>query len=276
LKTTRTFILSVSLGLVQPAIADVQVSTIDGQSGKSEIKISQTWAKITDLSAPEQYMLIDMAKNTVYMVDNENRMVISLEDVNNSSMGMPPGQMTPQKPKVDIVKVGNGPTVAGYNTSRYQLKANGIVCSEHLISKAPLKHAEIKSFSQQMKKQSEFDDGMNFGSSPCELAEREFDKRAMDYGVPLLSKDANGTELFRINEIKTGITISKSEFNFPKGYQRVSQKELMQRQMEQAMPNRSLGVMDIESGKIPSEEEMKAMQEQLMQLQEMMKSREDQ
>ena len=276
MKTIRTFLIPISLGLLHPAFADVQVNTSDGASGESVIKITQSWAKITDLSAPGQYMLINMETNIVYMVDSDSKMVISLADMKDAAPGMPTGQVAAPKPKVEIVEAGKGPTVAGYKTSRYQLKADGELCSEHLISRDPLKHAEIKSFSEQMKKQSEIDGGMNFGSSPCELAEREFDKKTMDYGVPLLSKDANGNELFRIKEINTGIRFSKTEFNFPKGYHQVSQQELMQRQLEEAMSARNSGMMDMESGKMPSQEEMEAMQEQLIQLQEMMKSREGQ
>lgn len=232
----RLLWISIFTGFMQNAYADIQVTSVSDGDSKSVIKISNTWAKVSDLSDPAQYMLIDMKKNLVYIVDNNNRMVITMESISDMMPGHGESHHPKDGPKIEVVKTGDGPKIAGFKTAIYQLKADGKVCSEHYISNDLLKHSEIKAFSDSMRKQTPPDMGMDESMAPCELAEIRFDRLAFDYGAPLLSKDTNGNTLFETTEIKVDIKLGADEFALPKGFPVISQKELMQQMMQNGMP----------------------------------------
>lgn len=264
--------------------ADVLVTNIDEEGTSSTFKISNEWAKIVTQTEPDQYMMVNMKKNNFYMIDRENKMVIDMGDMSAMTAMMPKSNNDQNIPKYEIKKVGSGPKVAGYNTTHYQLKIKNNVCSEHFVSKELMKKSEIEAFSESMKKQANAASGMMFSASPCEIAEEDFDKKVFEYGVPLLSKNANGNVTFEITKIDTKASFPKNEFQFPKEFKVVTQAELIQQEMQnmanennmQNAPAMAFDLPDMEGlgSNSMSEEDLQniqeQMQEQLQQLQQMM------
>ncbi len=235
-----SLLLASSLIAAQPTFADLTVTTIDESGNQSVIELSNEWGKIIDQAEPNQYMMINLKNNDFYLIDKNEKMILNIGEIDSlPSMSPHSDQMQQAKPKIDIVKVGAGSKIAGYQTTHYKLTLNGEICSEHFISKEVLKHPEIKAFSLSMKQQvnSSPDMSMAFSQNPCEMAENYFDKHVFDYGVPLLSKNINGQETFKITEIKTNVTFPADEFQFPKNYETLTQAELMQREMRRSMPS---------------------------------------
>ena len=257
----NTILLFIGLAITSSAMADVQVTMQENQDGKSVVKLNRDWARIANQAMPDNYMLIDMNKQVSYMIDTEQKIVMKLEDMGDM---IPPMMQNPggmKKPDISISEAGGGPTVAGFKTMRYLLKIENQLCSEHFLSKEPLSIPEIKRFAKVMEKQADMNMGMGMPGSPCELAEIEFDKQAFKFGIPLMSKNSAGNETFIITEIKDGVRFSTQEFDLPKGYQVVSQQELMQREMNRAMENMP---SDEQTGEMDSQ-----MQVQLKKLQDM-------
>lgn len=270
------------------SIADVIVSNVDEDGAESEVKLSQSWGKVVDKSEPNQYMLVDMKKNSFYVVDKDEKIVVNLGDL-SKMMPMDPHQSGgAHQFDIKIEKVGKGPDIIGYETTHYKLLLNGDVCSEHFISKGPLKHPEIQAFSDSMQTQAKPNMSPGFMESPCDAAENYFDTKVFDYGVPLLSKNADGKEVFKIVKIETGLTLSEDEFALPKDFPVYTQDELMQREMQRSMSSggqnnhddaMSFDMPDIDPNDIdmPTGEDMEKlkeqMQQQLQQMQQMMQDK---
>lgn len=275
-------LLAASLITVNPlVIADVLVSNIDEEGNESVVKLSNDWGKVVDKSAPNQFMLIDMKKEAFYVVDDQEKMVVRIGETNTMQDMNPHKDMTQKQPVIEVKKVGAGQSIAGYKTIHYKLIVDGEFCSDHFISMDLLKNAEIKAFADSMQKFAKSEMPMGFNESPCEVGETYFDNKVFEYGVPLLSKDASGKDVFKITEINTKASFSKDEFKLPEGYPVFSQAELMQREMRRGgddMSEGGSGIPDEDMEKLMeqlSPEEMQQIQEQmqkqLQQIQEMMK-----
>ena len=235
----RTAILTVAcLVAAEGSSADVLVKAEELGSGLSEIRIDKDWARLLELSTPQQFMLVDLKKHVSYMADQDKKIMLRMDDMHFASTEAQSEQNNLPKPKVTLTKTGGGPTVAGFETSRYVLKANNQLCSEHFISMDALKIPEIKSFSKSIEKLAKSPQYMTEHETPCGYAEIEFEQMAFNKGIPLLTKNNRGKVTFRVLEVNTNITFSEHEVAPPSDYEMVSAQQMMHREMTRALNNR--------------------------------------
>ncbi|MDH5544664.1 MAG: hypothetical protein OEZ43_03660 [Gammaproteobacteria bacterium] len=251
MKSYPMFFSFLSAFLATSVIADVQVITVDETGGKSAINMNKDWAKIVDMSQSDEYMLIDMNSHVTYVVDGQNKMAIKI-DADQMMPSMTSAQKAPRKPNIELRELGNGPKIAGYSTKHFVLNANGVKCSEHFITNKLSDIPEIKKFSTVMEQQAAVNH-MDFGDNVCEYAESELERQFSRNGIPLRSLDASGKPFFDTVEININARFSASEFAIPSGYQVITQQELMQREMNNAMS----------SGDMPTQKELEQMSQQI-------------
>ena len=108
---------------------------------KSQFLTDGTKARINSRGTDE-FMLVNFNSNTIYTVDPEKKQVFNLRDLSNS-MPLISG-FEPPKVRVDIKPSGNGTQIAGFNTKKYRLSANGDYCGTIYASKDALKGTAVE------------------------------------------------------------------------------------------------------------------------------------
>jgi len=154
---------------------------------------------------------------------------------NRGERGGPRGipQSWKRSVKAELVNKGRGPDIAGYPTVKYQVKANGKVCSAIYFSQkaaeVPYLKAFIKAMFQMSKSRKPKLKGIPL--PPCIKAHEQLEAKLMKLGVPMKTVLKGGKRGERVRDkitsIRTGVDIPDDTFSLP-GYKTMSEQEAME------------------------------------------------
>lgn len=229
------------LGVATTFTVSVYAATVveqrDVQGNSQKVTIDQEFARMEG-PKPELYMLMNFQSKKMYMINTKEQKVIE-NDISSESPAttpfMPPGMnQRPSSPPTEVeaklVKMGDGPEIAGYATTHYQTTANGQVCSDDYFSESATKIEYIQNFSEVMqglsKKTSR---AMPFmPANPCIQAYNKLQPEFLKYGISLKSVSKDGKVRHEVLGIKTGVEVAADAFKVPESYKVMTEKEIME------------------------------------------------
>ncbi len=236
---TRCLSLILGTSLVLPAWGATLIKHTNQQGQIQQTLMSGTQARM-DSGEPNRYMVLKLDTQTMYAVDAGQKKVLemSLKADDKAVPQMPnmPNMPEPVKVESALVDQGAGPEMVGYATQRYQITANGEVCSDNYVSKDALELPELQSFLDAMTQLTHSRRAMMkmaMAFSPCLTAQVEQEDALMEKGMVLKSLDGKGTLLHEVTDIETNVEVTPEQFAIPSDYQVMNEQQLMQQRMEQ-------------------------------------------
>ena len=172
-----------------------------------------------DLPGEDGYMLADFRSQGVLMVVPGKKQIIDMGAGNDDASAVP-------GPRVELKPRGKGPVIAGYNTIKYSLVAQGQQCGYVFGSKQALRDRELNQLFAVLKTM--LDSQRNaLGSfaafmNVCTLASMDFATHTDIIGLPMRMIDTNGLSLSEIKNIDTNAVVPTAVFEVPKGYKLVA------------------------------------------------------
>lgn len=185
------------------------------------------------------YLLFDVAANKRYMVSDEQKQVMEMPNDGakefSAMMSDLGAKRTPAR--IDIERLGDGPTIAGYATEHYVVTADGQKCSDEYLSKDLLRNKEIKDLVHAMDSANEREDDQSVASlGPCMVqAPRALAKEYDRLGLPLRTVDADGATSVEVVSIKVDVSVPESTFSLPAEYSRVSLDDVIRHLQTEAL-----------------------------------------
>jgi hypothetical protein len=251
-------------------MAATSIEVINGNGGRTQVMMDGNQSRL-DMGEKEGYVLIDYSKQSMLIVIPEKKQILDMSD-DMSSMG---GKPAP-KVKTELVSNGSGPTIAGYPTIKYILKAEGRVCGTLFGSKEAMQTSGIDKLFESMKTMAEKQRAAmgSYASmiDVCTRANMDFAAQGQKVGVPMRMLDARGKITSEIKSIKTNVNLPANTFDIPQGYQTTTVAEQMQgarqamSQGQRQMPDMEKMMQQMQqSGRVPPEamEQMKRYQQMM-------------
>jgi len=207
------------------AIAATLIEVTSQNGGQTQVMMDGSKSRI-DMGERQGYVLIDYKKQTMYAVIPEKRQILDMGG-DMPSMG---GKPAP-KIKTELVLNGSGPTIAGFPTKKFTLKAEGKVCGTLFGSKAAMETTGINKLFKSMKtmadKQRAAMGGYAAMIDVCTRANMDFASQGEKAGVPMKMLNANGKITSEIKSINTNASLPADAFVLPSGYQTITMAEQM-------------------------------------------------
>ncbi len=223
------------LGLIFPVItqAGMIIESQEAERGSSRVSIDSDWARI-DNSDWDIYILINLSDNHVYAISPQEQQIVDL-----STPAPTPSAHAQEaiakvgQPEAILDKLGPGPKIAGFPTTRYQVSVNNNRCYQEYLATQPLQNPLIQRFVQALAQASttEADAALEIAINPeriCQLADNLVDDQYPTLGIPMLTTDAKNNEAHRITSIRPHADFSQHFFSLPKGYRILSRQEVQQ------------------------------------------------
>ncbi len=190
-----------------------------------------------------QYMLINIEKQTMYAVDDTAKRIVVIDmqhPVTPTTPPLPPNVPAAPEIKAELVNVGEGEKIAGYTTVRYQMKANGSICSDNYFSSEVTKIADVKIFSDLMYESTQLrkknmTHPMMFANI-CMQAQMQLESQFKEKGTLLKAVDVKTNKVMQqVLAVKTNVNAPAEVFTLPKEYEQVSEVDMMQRIQSELM-----------------------------------------
>jgi hypothetical protein len=231
------------------------LSRIYSEGGKGRI----------EMSASDDFMLVDGTENTMYMVMPSQRTIL---DMGGTLSGEP---ATGSGGETKLTRNGNGPSIAGYETVEYVITAGDRTCqtvygSRPAMEESGMKH--ILSMFQKMALQAHaMATQFGMGNDPCTAADTLVTQQLAEIGMPMRVKDEEGTIISEVLRIDAKATLPPDAFALPADYERQDMAQMQQQMREQMPPIQEMMKQMQESGDLPPEaiEHMQRMQEMMKQ-----------
>lgn len=268
IKNIPVLLCLVSNVVTAATLIDVQ----SGPDGHTQVMMDGNQSRI-DMGKGQGYMLIDYEKQTMVAVMPEQEQILDMSG-ELPSLG---GKSAP-KIKTELLSVGSGPTIAGYATEIFTVKANGKVCGTLFGSKAAMQTTGISRLFDSMKtmadKQRAAMGGYAGMIDVCTRVNMDFASQSDRVGVPMKMLDDNGKTVSEINSININATLPANVFTLPQDYKTVSLADQMNQvtqgvsQAKRQMPDMDQMMQQMQqSGRVPPEamEQMKRYQEMMQQ-----------
>jgi len=221
--------------------AGTLIESTDNVGNHVSVLIDKEMARV-DSSDLEGYMVVNMAKQKLYVVSHDEHVVIDLSVAadNNSRLDMNVASNS-RRPATTFVDQGRGPEIAGYASQHYKVMVGNKRCFDEYLSKKMIAYPEVHKFIQVMAKQSQAreNEGMveyYAADNPCESAEDVMDTQHLSLGLPLRTLDDQGVAVYEVTRITLDAVSSTDSFKFPEDYPLVSKVIMMQRMIEQIRP----------------------------------------
>lgn len=177
------------------------------------------------------YLLFDVGANKRYMVSDEQKQVMEMPNTDAAEFSAMMSQLGAKRTpaQINIERLGDGPTIAGYATEHYVVTADGQKCSDEYLSKELLGNKDVKELVQAMDGANEREDTRSIASlGPCMVqAPRALAKEYDRLGLPLRTVDAQGETTVEVVSIKVDVSAPKGAFRVPADYSRVSLEDLI-------------------------------------------------
>lgn len=223
----RTWLVACALLFASTVAADVQLRVKDARGGVSTISGNGQVARIDD-AARAQYVIIDFQRNEMQMVDPaRGEVAVSRLAEAGASAAAP----------IDIRlrDRGDGPRIAGYETRKLVLRAEGEHCGTVFASARLLKEPGVRPLFESLRGVQRMAQGMSakFGGmlDRCQRANLQLADALERHGVPMRVLDQQGRLVTEVLEVDTDKRIAADHYRVPGGMARID----MDRQIDQAM-----------------------------------------
>ncbi len=269
----KTLIALISTFLSASALADVQLSIKDGSGGLSTISSDGMVVRIDDKKRPG-YVIIDYAQKQLLMVDS-GRGKVMVTNLDRKGPGAA-GEI-----KLRLKKLGGGQRIAGYNTKKYKLIADGQNCGTVYASKKLMRNSGVQAMFESMRSMQNMARGMaaKVGSmlSLCQRANMQLADVVETNGAPLKVLDDKGALISEVLSVDTDKQIPSSYYDVPAGMARVDMDKQLNQAMQQTqqmmenMPDMNEMMQQMQSGGQMNEQvkqQMENMQKMLQQMQQ--------
>lgn len=273
-KTLALLIGSMFVTTAQAAVV-IETTTSNPQgSQKQKVIIDDKNARIEANADAQQFMLVSFGDKKSYMINIKQKQALDM-----TPPSAPPAdflkhlqQQQPQNvpdAKVELVKKGDGPEIAGYPTTHYQIIANGNVCSNEFIAEKALQNPQIKAFADYMQSMKEdrkkaMGDFIPKSPEPCIQASEKLGDQVMKLGLSMRSTDHENNVRQEVLSIKTDEKIDPSQFKLPEGFEIMTPQQMFQKAMQQGMQGMQPPA-GMEGGMQMSPEQRQKMQQEFMQ-----------
>ncbi|HHJ35820.1 MAG TPA: hypothetical protein ENJ87_08630 [Gammaproteobacteria bacterium] len=265
----------ISLILLSNASAALAGTIVTMKSGNKTSTIVTDGKKARMEMGSEGYVIVDYKTSSVKMVVPKRKQVMLL-----NANDMPGGNKSP-KVSVSLDKLGSGPAIAGYATSKFRYKVNGKSCGIIYGSKEAYSHGDIKKLfdavSTMARRQQAMMGGYAGMMDACALGDIKISDYVATVGVPMrMEKDGKiGTEVM---SIKLNAQVPGNTFDVPSSYRTTSVAGEMKKaqqgmsslkqQMQQPKVQQMMQQLQ-QSGQMPPEvmEKLRQAREQMMQQQ---------
>lgn len=226
-------------GLCTQVMADTVVNVRGSEGGAEKISIRGDWIRMDGLSGDGEYVLGDVGSGLVYVVMPRKKSILELK--NNK------GKAVAKRPQTEVKKLGKGPSVAGFDTTEYQLQVNGENCGKALLSSEAAQLSDVKKlltaldqFNPESMMPEGMGDMMTSQIAACDRAKIAAQGQIAALGMPMKTVDAKGAVEQEIVSINAQVTLPQSLFTLPAGYQRTSPGAIINdamSQMQEMMKN---------------------------------------
>ncbi len=174
------------------------------------------------------FVIVDYAKQSMKVVSAQHRQVLDMTDA-IASKG--PAQPAADKPALSFETDGDGPVVAGYNTTQFKLLVNGQFCGTIFGSKQAMDDSGLDQMFTLLRKVAEQSAGAiaaaQSGANPCIRGKTDIFGQLSSIGAPLRTIDENGRIESEVTGIRKDVILPSDTFVIPSEYTVVSAAEQM-------------------------------------------------
>jgi hypothetical protein len=156
------------------------------------------------------YMLVNSQTNKLYLVAPDHDQALDMSSYLGKAAARP-GAKTRFKP------AGNGPTIAGYATKRYDYSVGGQLCGSVYTSKQALTVSGAKTLVQAMERIGARARAANDDAESCGRGRDNVVKVIASLGMPMRITDANGKVDSEVVKISTNVSPPAGGFELPAG-----------------------------------------------------------
>ena len=172
----------------------------------------------------DDYMLVNFKTSSIYSVAPEDKQITNLSSsISSISLLKAPSI------RLDIKPAGQGPVIAGYNTNKYRLSANGDYCGTLFASREALKGSVIENMFGTLKtmadKHLESLGGFAVVIPNCQLARMRLAEKLQYIGAPMRVLDIEGNIDSEITKIIKNAGVEPQSYALPANYKKVSMYE---------------------------------------------------
>ena len=172
----------------------------------------------------DDYMLVNFNTSSIYSVKPEDKQITNLSSsISSISLLKAPSI------RLDIKPAGPGPVIAGYNTTKYRLSANGDYCGTLFASKEALKGSAIENMFGTLKTMAdnhlESLGGFAVVIPTCQLARMRLAEKLQHIGAPMRVLDIEGNIDSEITMINKNAGVAPHDYSLPTNYKKVSMYE---------------------------------------------------
>ena len=172
----------------------------------------------------QDYKLVNFKTGNIYSVTAGDKQITNL----SSSIPTISGVKLPSI-RLDIKPAGMGPVIAGYNTNKYRLSANGENCGTVLASQDAIKGSAIENMFGTLKSMadSHLESLGGFAAliPACQLARIQLVEKLQYIGAPMRVLDKEGNIDTEITSIVKNAGVEPHYYAFPANYRKVSMDE---------------------------------------------------
>ena len=172
----------------------------------------------------DDYMLVNFNTSSIYSVTPEDKQITNLSSsISSISLLKAPSI------RLDIKPAGPGPVIAGYNTTKYRLSANGDYCGTLFASREALKGSAIENMFGTLKTMAdnhlESLGGFAIVIPTCQLARMRLAEKLQHIGAPMRVLDIEGNIDSEITMINKNAGVAPHNYSLPTNYKKVSMFE---------------------------------------------------
>ncbi len=190
---------------------------------KSQFLTNGNMARINSRGT-DDYKIVNFKTSTIYSVTPEDKQITNLSSSIPSISGVKPLSI-----RLDIKPAGPGPIIAGYDTNKYRLSANGEYCGALFASKEALRGSAIENMFGTLKTMAdnhlESLGGFAAIIPTCQLARMQLVEKLQHIGAPMRVLNVEGNIDSEITSIIKNASVDPHNYSFPASYQKVSMDE---------------------------------------------------
>ncbi len=230
-------------------------------NNKSQFLTNGKMARI-NTRGNDGYMLVNFGDYTIYSITPETKQVINITNSLPSISGIEPPRI-----HLSIKAEGAGPAIAGYNTKKYRLTANGEYCGSVFASRQALKGTSIESMFDTMKTLADNHRRSLGGFAAvipvCQMARMDLAEKLAQIGAPMRTLDKEGRIESEITMILKNAAVEAHNYSLPSDYKMGSAGEQIKSaqsespqmdRMQRDMPKMQHMMQEMQqSGRIPPE-----------------------
>ncbi len=264
-----------SLVVSTSVLADVQITFRHGDGDTSTFSSDGRMARIDDKQMPG-FVLIDFARSEFFNVDSQRNEVMK---AGFSGTGKAESSA---RVNVRLDDKGGGPKIAGYQTRKFEVFANGESCGYLYGSKKLLKNKNVRAIFDSMRKMQQFSRSMMGGMSgflsACEQADLQLADTIESSGAPLRMVDSKGRLESEVLAVDTNKKFAGNHYKLPAGMPVVDMREKMNQanqqnqQMMENMPDMNQIMEQMQQGGGQTSDQMQQQMEKLKKMMEQLQS----